>query len=150
MFNISRLDNDATAREINRLNLENVARRPSSLHALCWIRKLHMENDEMMCLYFRVFFYQIFVSLMQFQLIYFLQIALHLYYKYAKIEFCLLFSDPHSTFFFRWGTAASVFNRPLQMKSWYKIVDYRSNIVSPFVQPKRKMLHWSMWKISKC
>ena len=37
-----------------------------------------MENDEMMCLYFRVFFYQRFVSLKQFQLIYFLQIALHI------------------------------------------------------------------------
>ena len=131
MFNISRLDNDATAREINRLNLENVARRLSSLRALCWIRKLHIRNrrnrrtDEMMCLYFRVFFYQIFVSLMQFQLIYFLQIALHLYYKYAKIEFCLLFSDPHSTFSSGVGLLLQYLIGQLQMKSWYKRVDYQ-------------------------
>ena len=43
LFNILRLDNDATAREINRLNLLEKMCSLSS-RALCWIRKLHTEK----------------------------------------------------------------------------------------------------------
>ena len=57
VYNILRLDNDETAREINRLNLENVSLF-QCIFSFAFLLKAFLEVfRSTMCLYFRGFFY---------------------------------------------------------------------------------------------
>ena len=130
MFYILRLDNDETAREINRLNLlENVSlfqcvsRACVMLRRSCFSFRLFWRFFVVcfiQCLYFFVFFLPFFVCVfcVQFQFtIFFHQTSL-----YETSMFCLLFLRSAFNIFLSVGDCCCsirALNRPLLMEFWY-------------------------------